>query len=94
MKRLKLGMKVLALTLLLFVIFGLSSLVTGMDNPNETTDPGSASLWLLLVCALISMVISYVILRSRWTGWPLVMTIFFLLYGIMTFLSQIETLVF
>lgn len=40
-----------------------------------------------------NLVLSYLIIRSRWTGYRLVITIFFVFYGVMTFLSQIETVV-
>jgi hypothetical protein len=49
---------------------------------------------ILLVSLLQTVVLSYPIIRSRWTGWPLVVTMIFVFYGVMTFLSQIETVVF
>ncbi|MBO8168182.1 MAG: hypothetical protein H0Z35_03230 [Thermoanaerobacteraceae bacterium] len=49
---------------------------------------------LLIVCALDTLVLSYPIIRSRWSGLRLVLTIFLVFYGVTTFLSQIETIVF
>jgi hypothetical protein len=49
---------------------------------------------LLAVCFLDALVLTYIILRSRWTGWQLIATIFFVFYGVMTFISQIESVVF
>jgi len=48
----------------------------------------------VLMCLLDVIVISYPIIRSSWTGCRLVATIFFVFYGVMTFLTQIETVVF
>ena len=49
---------------------------------------------LLAVCFLDTLVLAYIILRSRWTGWRLIATVFFVFYGVMTFISQIESAVF
>lgn len=49
---------------------------------------------LLTVCFLDTLVLAYIILRSRWTGWQLIATVFFVFYGVMTFIAQIESLVF
>jgi hypothetical protein len=49
---------------------------------------------LLAVCFLDTLVLAYIILRSRWSGWRLIVTVFFVFYGVMTFISQIESLVF
>ena len=49
---------------------------------------------LLAVCFLDTLVLAYIILRSRWTGWRLIATVFFVFYGVMTFISQIESVVF
>ena len=49
---------------------------------------------LLAVCFLDTIVLAYIILRSRWAGWRLIATVFFVFYGVMTFISQIELVVF
>jgi len=49
---------------------------------------------LLAVCFIDTLVLTYIILRSRWSGWRLIGTIFFVFYGVMTFIAQIESLVF
>src|SRR4030042_3546703 len=46
---------------------------------------------LLAVCFLDPLVLAYIIVRSRWTGWRLIATVFFVFYGVMTFISQIES---
>ena len=49
---------------------------------------------LLAVCFVDTIVLAYIILRSRWAGWRLIATVFFVFYGVMTFISQIESAVF
>lgn len=49
---------------------------------------------LLAVCFLDTLVLTYIILRSRWTGWRLIATVFYVFYGVITFIAQIESLVF
>lgn len=49
---------------------------------------------LLAVCFLDTIVLTYIILRSRWAGWRLIATVFFVFYGVMTFIAQIESAVF
>jgi hypothetical protein len=34
---------------------------------------------------------TYIIRRSRWTGWRLILTVFFVFYGVGTLMPQIET---
>jgi hypothetical protein len=41
-----------------------------------------------------TIVLTHFILRSRWTGWRLAATVFFVLYGVSTFMPQIESAVF
>jgi hypothetical protein len=49
---------------------------------------------LLAVCFLIAAVLTHIILRSRWAGWRLVVTVFVVFYGVTTFMGQIESAVF
>ena len=51
-------------------------------------------LYFLVIGFLDAVVLSYLILYSKWSGWKLIATVFVLFYGIMTFMSQIETVVF
>jgi hypothetical protein len=46
---------------------------------------------MLLVALVDTLVVALMILRSRWRGWQLTLAIGFSLYGVMTFMSQIET---
>ena len=55
---------------------------------------GDAAVALLAVCFLNTIVLTHIIVRSRWAGWRLIATVFFVFYGVMTFMSQIESAVF
>lgn len=89
-----LGLKVVILTFLLFVCYSIASMLVGLTATAQTADLMAGIVALLNVCAIQTIVLSYPIIRSRWTGWRLVLTIFFMFFGVMTFLSQIETIVF
>ena len=98
------GLKLVVLTLILFLCFTVSYTVSGVfmsslgvelpTYSTQTVEPADTTVALLTVCAFQAIVLSYPIVRSRWTGWRLMTTIFVVHYGIMTFLSQIETVVF
>jgi hypothetical protein len=88
-------LRVIGLTIILFVCFGVAASVVGIAGNSQTSgQPGAGALPLLTVCFLETAVLSYLILRSRWTGWRLVAAIFFVFYGVTTFMPQIESAVF
>jgi len=88
-------LKVISLTIILFVCFGLAAGVLGQQAGSQSPEEaGLAAKALLLVCLLNTLVLTYIILRSRWAGWPLIVAIFFVYYGVTTFMSQIESAVF
>ena len=99
-----LSLKVAVLTVLLFFCVTAANTMTGMLLPISTAelasyyvrsiDPADAVLPLLVVCACQAAALSYPIVRSRWTGWRLVLAIFVVQYGVMSFLSAIEAVVF
>jgi hypothetical protein len=87
------AIRVITLTVLYFICF---AAVTGAllqsSNPQPQPDQAAAALAaLLVVCLLNTLVLSYIILRSRWAGWKLVLAIFFVFYGVVTVMSQVET---
>jgi len=89
------ALRVIALTIILFICFGVAAGVVGLAANSQT--PGQAdagAVPLLIVCFLETAVLTYLILRSRWSGWRLVATIFFVFYGVTTFMPQIESAVF
>ena len=90
------AIRVLALTILYFICFIAVSAAV-IPRLSEEPDPGQATQLLaaLLVVSLLNAVVfSYVILNSRWTGWKLILAIFFVCYGVTTVMGQIETAVF
>jgi len=89
-----LSVKFVSSSLILAACFLIASLVVGLEMPIQMADPFAGLLPLLLMCFLDAAVLSCLIIRSRWGGWKLVAVMFFALFGVKTFLSQIETLVF
>jgi hypothetical protein len=92
MKSVLLALKLGALTAILFVCYAIAAGVLRMPAAAENPQAGTAAL--LVVCALQTLVLSYLILRSRWSGWRLIATIAFTFYGVATFMPQIESAVF
>lgn len=87
------AIRFVAVTILYFVCF---AVVSGalLANTSEQPSPeeAGATLAALFVVSLINAAVwSYVILRSRWTGWKLILAIFLVFYGVSTFMPQIET---
>jgi hypothetical protein len=77
--------RILVLTLILFGLYSLD--VFGLTLVEEAkTVPGT----LLLVAFLDTAVLSYPIIRSRWSGWKLVGAIFSVFYGVATLMVAIE----
>ena len=90
---LMIAIRLVALTALYFICFAAVSAVL-LPPPSEQPVPaqtGATLAALLAVSFLNSAVLAYVILRSRWSGWKLILAIFFVLYGVVTFMPQIET---
>jgi hypothetical protein len=88
-------LRVLALTIILFICFSLAGRVLGQYGGSLAPEQvGSAAVALLAVCFLTTGVLTHLILRSRWAGWRLVATVFLVFYGVMTFMPQIESAVF
>jgi len=87
------------LLLLIVIYFVVFSVVSAILLPPPTTAPASdeaAAIFaaLLTLCILNSSVIAYVLIRSRWTGVKLIITLAWVLFGVITLMSQIETFVF
>jgi len=92
MKIVLLVLKLVALTVILFVCYAVAGGVVRL--PANTQDPAAGTLALVVVCVLQTLVLSYLILRSRWSGMRLAATIAFVFYGVATFMPQIESAVF
>jgi hypothetical protein len=87
--------RVIALTIILFICFAVAGLVVGLPGNSQSSEQtGGAALPLLAVCFLEVIVITHLVLRSRWTGWRLAAVVFFVFYGVTTVMSQMESAVF
>jgi hypothetical protein len=94
-KALSVVLRVIALTIILSICVAVAGGVVGLQGNSESSEQsGAAVLTLLAVCFLQVVVLTHLILRSRWTGWRLVATVFVVFYGVMTFMPQIESAVF
>jgi hypothetical protein len=94
-KTLALAGRILLLVVVYFICF--SVLAGLMLPPAGPISPAESAVILqvsLLVCLLNSIVIGYLVLGSRWSGWKLAGALAFVLFGVVTFMSQIETAVF
>lgn len=80
----------IALHFLSFVVISavLLSPAAAEVTPAEGTSPVSA---LVFMSILNTIVISYILSRSRYAGWSLVLATFVMFYGAMTVMPQIET---
>jgi len=87
------ALRVIALTFVLFVCYGIGSGIA-MRGITQPAAGGSAAISLAVVCLLQTIVLSYLTIRSRWSGWRLMLAIFFIFYGVATFMPQIESAVF
>lgn len=90
---LKTAIQLLALALVYFVCFVVVSgalLSTTTDQPSPS-EAGAALAAILVVSLVQAAVWTYAISRSRWSGWKLVLTVFFVTYGVATLMPQIET---
>jgi hypothetical protein len=77
--------------LLAFIVSG-AVIETGM--PVQPVDASASANALLIVSLLTSLVLAYPILRSRWHGLKLMAAVLVIMFGVETFMTQIETLYF
>jgi hypothetical protein len=94
-KTLALAGRFLLLVVVYFICFsGLAGLMLPPAGPISPAESAVILQVSLLVCLLNSIVIGYLVLGSRWSGWKLAGALAFVLFGVVTFMSQIETAVF
>lgn len=87
-------MKVLALTVAMFLCFAVAGPLVAQKAGTAGGGQGPVAGPLLLACLLNTIVLTYLIIRSRWSGWPLISAVFLAFYGTTTLMAQIETAVF
>jgi len=93
MKPLVTAIRFLAVTILYFGSFVVVSGALLSTTPQEDapTDAGATLIALLVVSLINAAVWTYVIRRSGWAGWKLVLAVFVVFYGANTLMPQIET---
>ena len=97
--------KIVALTLVLLLVAGLGSRFIPAQAPelindnvaaaSEAAQPSGSFLVLILGVLLAQTIaLAYPILRSRWSGWPLTVTIMLAFFGTVTFMTQMESFIY
>lgn len=91
-----LGARLIALTVLYFICFAVAAaaLIPTPGPPASQADNAAVLGALLAVSFLNTVVLGFTTLRSRWSGWKLMLTVFVVLFGVTTVMPQIETAVF
>jgi hypothetical protein len=80
-----LGLRIIVLGLVLFGLYSVD--VLGLNLSEEVQ---AAPAMLLLVSLLQAAVLSYPVVRARWSGWRLVGAVFLVFYGVRTLMVAIE----
>ena len=88
---LKSSLKIVVLTLALMILNIIGTMVTGLAASVSTEDPGSRLLAMLVVSLIETLLLSYFVVRSRLSGFRLIMATALIYYGIKTFTAQLET---
>ncbi|HUI90087.1 MAG TPA: hypothetical protein VLX61_15315 [Anaerolineales bacterium] len=89
--------RLIVLLILYVVLFTLSSRVNNPPQLRQLFTPeqlNQALLALPIVCLIMTLVLAYLALRSRWHGWKLAGALSLIFYVIYTFLGCIELLAF
>lgn len=89
--------KIVGLTIVLIAANGFGTkLLPAIDAGSQAVEPASGSFFgiLILVMLLQTVALAYPIVRSRWSGWRLTGAVFVLFFGTVTFMSQIESVVY
>lgn len=87
------ALRVAALAVVYFVCFAAvaAMLLPPAPGVQPASDPVTAACALLVMTAANSVVIAYVVRRSRWSGWTLAAALWLVLYGVTTVMPQIES---
>jgi hypothetical protein len=92
--------RIAALTVVLVAVQGVGSQFipaphAAAQPTSQPPQPSPGFLAIVLVVSLLQTIaLAYPALRSRWHGWRLVGTVFLLYFGTVTFMSQIESLIY
>jgi hypothetical protein len=89
------ALRVLGLAILYFLSFAIiSGALLPPLEPQSKDSNSTALIALLIISVLNTFALVYVTSRSRWSGWKLMLTLWFVLFGVLTLMPQIETAVF
>jgi hypothetical protein len=93
------GFRILAVCLLFAVCFAIGGTLAGVtriaqEAPPVKATPAQLVLPFVTFSLCVGIVVSYVILRSSWHGFALVMAVFFAMYGISTVAAQVDSIFF
>src|SRR5262245_4184180 len=83
--------RLIGLTVVYFLCFATVSAMLFPAVPQASSEQANPALALFIVSLMNTAVLAYLIQRSRWSGWKLVLAIFVVLFGVVTVMSQIET---
>ena len=91
------GAKLAALTVVLIVVQGIGSrfLPAAQEAGQQPPRPSGSFLAIVVAVSLLQTIaLAYPVIRSRWRGWLLAGTVFVVYFGTVTFLNQIESMVY
>lgn len=93
--------KIVVLSVVLLVVQGIGSRflpameMAGADAGGQPSPPPAGFLGLVLsVCLLQTVALAYPVVRSRWHGWRLTLTVFLVFFGPGTFMGQVESMIY
>ena len=102
-----LGVKIIVLAVLLMVVNGIGSRflpAAGTESAGQISEgivesppappSGSFMVLVLFVMLLQTVALAIPIVRSKWSGWKLALAVFLLYFGTVTFMGQLESLVY
>jgi hypothetical protein len=92
----KIALKIVLLSVILFVCYTVSAMLAGIPSDQSAPDatPARIGAILLVVCLIDTIVLSIPILLSRYRGIDLILLVFMVYFGVETFMSQIEAVIF
>jgi hypothetical protein len=88
------AVKVIILTFLLLMIYALAATLSGLNDVATSPDAIATMNGTLLMILSYTIVLSYPIIRSRWTGLKLILAIAAAYYGLAVFLPQLDVILF
>jgi hypothetical protein len=90
-----LALKIVTLAILFFIALTVGNMIfitPALPPVTLSPDQAAAALTGTLIIALVdTLIVTLIVLRSRWRGWRLALGVAFSLYGVTTVMAQIET---